>query len=97
MKVSVFYWTKHFPQALLGETPTREVFDRCYIKMCEVEGDTEIIPEDVFDMLNTDETLKETLQLKALITGHTSMSVGDIVEIGGKYFICRGIGWEELF
>ena len=25
------------------------------------------------------------------------MSVGDVVEINGKYYICRDVGWEEIF
>lgn len=97
VKVSVFYWTRDFLGGLLGETPTREIFDRYYSKMCEVEADTEITPEDIFELLNTDKSVKEMLQFKAAVIGHTAMSVGDIVEIGGKYFICRGIGWEEIF
>lgn len=97
MKASVYYWTRYFSQALLEKTPTREIFDRYYCKICEVEGDNEITPEDIFDMLNTNEVLKTMLQFKAVVIGHTSMSVGDIVEIDGKYYICRNIGWEEVF
>lgn len=97
VKVSVYYWTRAFSEALLEKTPTREIFDRYYYKVCEVEGDTEITPEDMFDMLNTNEDLKRILQFKAVVIGHTSMSVGDIVEIGGKYYICRDMGWEEVF
>lgn len=95
MKASVYYWTRGFGQALLGKTPTKAVFDRYYAKICEVEGHTE--PEAIFYILNTDEKLKELLQFKAVFIGHTSMSVGDIIEIGGKYHICRGVGWEEIF
>lgn len=97
MKASVYYWTRDFWQAPLGKTPTKDVFDRHYAKMCEVKGYTETTPEAIFYMLNTDENLQELLQIKADFIGHTSMSVGDIIEIGGKYHICRGIGWEEIF
>ena len=28
--------------------------------------------------------------------GHTSMSVGDVIKTGGKYFVVAGIGFEEI-
>ena len=81
----------------MGIIPSKEDFDRYYAKVCEVESDDEVTPEDIFEMLNTNEYLKNLLQFKAAVIGHTSMSVGDIVEINGKYYICRDIGWQELF
>jgi hypothetical protein len=27
---------------------------------------------------------------------HTSMSVGDIVKVDGKYFVCESVDWREL-
>jgi len=97
MKARVYYWKNEFWQALLGIIPSKEDFDRYYAKVCEVESDDEVTPEDIFEMLNTNEYLKDLLQFKAAVIGHTSMSVGDIVEIKGKYYICRDIGWEEIF
>ena len=97
MKARVYYWKTEFWQALMGVIPSREDFSRYYAKICEVESDDEVTPEDIFEMLNTNEGLKDLLQFKAAVIGHTSMSVGDIVEINGKYYICRDIGWEEIF
>jgi len=97
MIARVCYFTKDFLNALLGGTPqTRKEFERYYRKLCEIEGNS-LTLEDIFFALNTNEHLQELLQFKAVVIGHTSMCVGDIVEMDGKYFICRSIGWEEIF
>lgn len=99
MKVKVYYWNREFGKdALLGATPTREEFERYYMQMCEFEDDRgDITPEDIFEVLNTNEMLQEVIQPKAAIVGHTSMSVGDILEINGEFYICRYVGWERIF
>ncbi len=37
---------------------------------------------------------RELIRSKEL--SHTSMSVGDVVEVHGKAYVCRPMGWAEL-
>jgi len=39
---------------------------------------------------------QKAIQQGLIPVGHTSMSVGDIIQINDRYFVCARIGWEEL-
>lgn len=57
------------------------------------------ILEDLFECLQAEmwSPNGEARQLvKSRGTDHTSLSVGDIVEIGNKFYVCEPIGWREL-
>jgi hypothetical protein len=108
MRAEVYYWGKGYFKALLGYTPTREEFEQKYRKVIEFGEESMeiiwglylgIIPirrlEDIFITLNMDSCVQRLIQTSG--AGHTSMSVGDIVKLGDRFFICRDIGWEEIF
>lgn len=35
-------------------------------------------------------------EMPEYIRGERSLSVGDVVELDGAYYLCRSIGWEEV-
>ena len=92
--MKVFYTnSEFFHQAILGAIPDETQFPAEYALVAEID-EPDAVPEDAFYLLNVE---PETY-IKTLPDGicHTSMSVGDIVEINGVYSICLPIGWQEL-
>ena len=39
---------------------------------------------------------QKAIQQGLIPVAHTSMSVGDIIQINDRYYVCARIGWEEL-
>jgi hypothetical protein len=60
----------------------------------------EVILETLFRLFNwVDEGFQPTDKEIGFDRGearHTSMSVGDVVEISGKTYICASFGWEKV-
>ena len=89
------YYTKSmfFHAAILGAIPDKKQFPADYALVAEING-PDATPEYAFYLLN-DEPEKYIKTLPAGVS-HTSMSVGDIVEINGVYSICQPVGWQVL-
>jgi hypothetical protein len=70
----------------------------------ETERDYKVTPEDIFRIFNgADSRTQNPLaneegqaKLKRLEVGHTSMSVGDIVQIDDTIYICQNTGWATM-
>jgi len=101
-KAEVFYWSD--PVFLTNpERINRLKFWKHYKKVCNIYINGKAIKEG--KVLQELETIFEALNLNPRCyikeedikeVGHTSMSVGDIVKIGWKYYICMPVGWGEL-
>jgi len=63
------------------ELPYRNAYE------CVWEARTNMGPDDLFEKFNVGD--REGLRIR-------SMSVGDIVEIGDRRFICKSAGWAEI-
>lgn len=64
----------------------------------DVEDKTEF--GKIFSMLNRDDNPMGTPEHQQWIRDHgvhhTSMSVGDVVQLSDCYYLCKDIGWEEI-
>ena len=93
MKCRVFYSNDPM-RFLLGISPKvpmpteAEIRGPTYTKVVDDEVPEDTLPDTVFVVLNSDIPLHAGT--------HTSMSVGDAVELGSKLYICLPTGWEEL-
>tara|TARA_R110000744_G_scaffold17115_4_gene46700 strand:- start:1944 stop:2273 length:330 start_codon:yes stop_codon:yes gene_type:complete len=56
--------------------------------------------EQMFHIFNAPEEMLEnwerTLAKDFRFSGHYSLSVGDVVEVKGKQFLCESFGWKEI-
>ena len=93
INVAVFYW-KDPKYLLLGlpgspiSKPTPEEVETKYKLVWTGEMPEETTLDDIFYKFNT-----QTLRLPEGVH-HTSMSVGDIIRLGGNFHICMPVGWE---
>lgn len=107
MKVAVFYnkgvaMMSRFDGKL--PTPAELITDYAEVYHDETERDYICNPDDLFAIFNDASTYaknplaneKGQAKLKALGVFHTSMSVGDIVQIGEAYHLCQPAGWTKL-
>jgi hypothetical protein len=109
-KISVYYWDNDFGRkAILGKKPNLNQFLTNYRKLVEIPSesimacDTANLSRDidcaeaVFELMQGEKwsplgEAKNLIQQKGLT--HTSMSVGDIIEIKGKFYIACMAGFE---
>lgn len=58
------------------------------------------VAEQMFHILNAPEEIlsewEQTLAKDFRKDGNYSLSVGDVVEVDGKQFLCKSFGWKEL-
>jgi hypothetical protein len=100
-KNKVYYWKheKSMDYMIEGKTPTKTEFEKDYAKLPveTKEKDLDKIWED-YNVGKSHHKLgtKEMQNWIRKNTGHTSMSVGDVVQINGDYYIARDVGWEKL-
>ena len=78
---------------ILGEQPNQKSFNNGYNLACSIEGineniDNEIICETIFGYFNSDDRPNGKIQ--------RSMSVGDIIQIKNKMYICYVVGFKEM-
>jgi len=93
-----------------GEFPTIKEIENNYVTLPITEfwdqiGLTEEtfetwILDKVFKLMNQDNTNPMTRpEMQEWIrknTTHTSMSVGDVIKVDNKYYVCKDIGWKEI-
>ncbi len=100
-KASVYYLRQEYIQYMsdMGNI-TKKDMTKTHVKMPISIG--VLGREDAFVLLNdggdkpnplSSQENQEFIRKHKL---HTSMSVGDIIEIGGNYYLCEDIGWKEL-
>jgi len=108
-KASVYYWDEKIAKnALFGKTPSVQKFLTNYRKLvdvplaevCDNADSKKTCAEKVYALMQGEKwsplgEAKDLIQNKGL--NHTSMSVGDIVEIEGDFYIARQIGFEEIW
>lgn len=96
MKCRVFYW-KDPKYLLLGLTPgvgkpTPDIIETDYKVIWQGEVTDATTPEDIFLKFNA---LPVPFRLPPGIR-HTSMSIGDVIQLGEQYYVCMPIGWERI-
>lgn len=100
--ISIWYWNgnENHRDYLLGiKIPTQNEFETDYVEILTfpLYGDVEenTILEEIFADFNMDEHpfVKYPLPNNC---HHTSMSVGDIVQIDSNYYICQSSGWKLI-
>lgn len=105
MQAKVHYW-KNIDEWLMWVTmrkkiPTKEDIARDYVQLpftIDIDGEDEL--DTIFEKLNVGDnplaTEKNQHWLIEHDVCHTSMSVGDVVQLDDRYFVCAGVGWEEI-
>lgn len=97
--------TKNGRDLLCGtREPTIADIARDYVVVHEeAEGELLQTPDDVFEVFNGQSSrMKNPLESYPGLCfvekwdTHTSMSVGDIVQIGDTVYICKFCGWKEI-
>ena len=105
--MEIYYWKELI--FVLGRKPSRKEFEDCYAKLPidfpEMKSKSKRkMLEEIFYILNDEgkeenpldeqqDWIMENLQPNP----HTSMSVGDIIKLDDEYWICKGMGWEQLW
>ena len=98
MRCAVYYWKDPkylllgLPGPSLVSKPTPEEVETEYKLFWRGEVPEDTTPNDIFAKFNL---IEGRIRLPPGIH-HTSMSVGDIVELGGQFYLCMPIGWEKL-
>jgi len=99
MKCRVYYWKD--PKYLMTgiditgfvvPMPTREDIERDYVLFWEGEVPDDTTPDAIFLKFNA---LPVPVRLPPGIR-HTSMSVGDAVQLGDNLYVCKPVGWEKV-
>jgi len=97
----------HYAGEVEGERyPRKSDFKKDYKKLpitipYDKSNDINENLEKVFDIMNTKNPM-ETKQKQDWIRKnlqpdpHTSLSVGDVVKVGKKYYLAIGIGWKKM-
>lgn len=102
IKMRVWYWDTEFARsALLGKTPTKEEFQKHYNLVLMRDPEELFTKEEIFALLNNiprgNKLFMQVVEtVKEKHYSHTSMSVGDIIEIKGRFFLCYCVGWEDI-
>ena len=68
----------------------------CYsfVLKSRASGDAEDIAEELFDLMNNP---ARTQERNSYVGRNTrSLSIGDVVEIGGVFLVCDIFGWQHL-
>jgi hypothetical protein len=63
------------------------------------EKDNKFDLNSYFELFNSEKNPLSSIEKQKYIRDnklHTSMSVGDIININNEYWICCGIGWKKL-
>lgn len=94
MQARVYYWKdpKYLLTGFTVSKPTIEDIKRDYQLFWKGEVADDTTPGDIFLKFNA---LPIPVRLPPGIK-HTSMSVGDIVELGDSSYVCMPVGWEKL-
>jgi hypothetical protein len=70
-----------------------------YREVWSFNTEEDIEPDDVFAMFNIEEEnplVKRQDIVAAKGLRHTSMSIGDVVDINGRKYIALSLGWRQL-
>jgi len=85
-----------FSRGIMGEEPNPHDLQKTHILLGKI-GLTDL--EEIFAAMQG-ENWSPNGEAKMLILGaglgHTSMSVGDVVRIGDKIWLCKNTGWKSL-
>lgn len=99
MRIKVYYWKdiRHMTMVNFdGGTPSAEDIAKTYTLVYDHEVPVALtddaICEQLFSLFNQKDMIGQDVARKA---GHTSMSIGDIVDLDGKYYICRSFGFDR--
>ena len=90
VRLSDFYFTKDAIQLAKDLIENGDYTD---MGTLSVEQEGESAAEEMFDLTNNPSRQEERMRLYG---NHRSISVGDIVGVNGKSFLCTAIGWETL-
>ncbi len=101
-KSKVYYWKKDKSMDYMveGKTPTKEEFERDYVKLPVETKEKEL--EQIWEDFNIGKSHHKlsTKEMQDWIrdnsVGHTSMSIGDVVQKNGDFYIAKDIGWKKL-
>lgn len=104
--VRVYYWKKEGTRDyLMGKVPDRAEFNKDYVQVWGTDQPQEkkgiALLENLYMRFNNYDSnpLSNAFGQKKLQhygVGHTSMSVGDVVEIEGVEWLCLWNGWGKL-
>lgn len=83
-----------------GKTPTKEDFEKDYAKLPVETEEKEL--EQIWEDYNigkshhklSSKEMQDWIRDHEL--SHTSMSIGDIIQKNGDFYIARDVGWEKL-
>jgi hypothetical protein len=71
-----------------------------YAVVFESECKDDVLPDELFVLLNSDENPLACIQgqkkIKKLGVDHTSMCIGDILVIDKEWHVCDVSGWKEI-
>jgi hypothetical protein len=101
-KSKVYYWkdVKSMDYMVEGKTPTKEDFEKDYVKLPVETEEKEL--EQIWHDYNVGKSKHKlgTEKIQDWIRdhdlSHTSMSIGDVVQKNGDFYIARDVGWEKL-
>lgn len=101
--MGTYYLKTKYAELMINPDKIRlENLHETHVKMPVLFPITVKTPDEVFSILNGESYIANPLcisQNQRFIHEngtHTSMSVGDIVEINGIYYLCEDIGWKIL-
>ena len=89
--VRIYYTVSdEFSKALMGEDTRKKlvISFSCFVDMPD---DLAEYCDIVFNCMN----IKDSMDATPFMLGVRSMSVGDVVEIDGRAFLCCSVGWKE--
>jgi len=96
VKMKVYY-CDDIDYMLRPRTPSIEQFKKHWHKLpFDLEGETF---DDIYcklNMLNLPSEQMKALRELAKKVKHTSMSVGDIIEVDGTFYMCDIVGWRKI-
>src|SRR5207249_6569073 len=102
----VFYWTDS--KYVNGLVPTEKDFRRDYRELPAPSRNLKpiVTGQDALNQLYAEYNdyknpmgtaeMQNWIRDNLLPNRHTSMSIGDIIELDGELWLCRVIGWEKL-
>lgn len=105
MKARIHYWKdieKWYMDVMYHKKlPSLDDIKRDYVELpitIDIKDETEL--GKIFYTLNCDNNPMGAPEYQQWIRDnnvhHTSMSVGDVAQLGDRYYICKNIGWEEI-
>ena len=85
LPISNSFWLNKFDKINSSKLPIKE--HACFLAV-------------IFSIMNTQDNPMSTKEMQNWIkenkVSHTSMSVGDVIELNNKTYVCATVGWKEI-